>query len=98
MFKLINIRELLESENFLECTSKLLNELNDEDQTNSLLESSSCFPKNCKLEPENDFMKRCPKKTNKNLNTSAEVNFLIFYRKEFKVFLDVLTLAIDSHF
>jgi len=66
------------------------------------VKSAASFAEKCNVEPEKDFKKhhrfrRKPKKIDKNPETSAEINFFQFYRKEFKILLDVFTLTVNNH-
>lgn len=68
----------------------------------ALVLSAASFAKQCNVEPEKDFKKhhrlrRKPKKIDENPETAAEIDFYQFYRKEFKILLDVFTSTVNNH-
>lgn len=110
MFKVKNITEFLEAEKLniidamqlIESTVKSFQEINDEKKIDALVKSAASFAKNCNVDPEKDFNKHHrhrlkPKKIDENPETAAVIEFSQFYRKEFKILLDIFTSTVNKH-
>ncbi|KAF0713706.1 52 kDa repressor of the inhibitor of the protein kinase-like, partial [Aphis craccivora] len=108
--KLKNITEFLEAEKLniidamqlIESTVKSFQEINDEKKIDALVKSAASFAKNCNVDPEKDFNKHHrhrlkPKKIDENPETAAVIEFSQFYRKEFKILLDIFTSTVNKH-
>lgn len=109
MFKVKNLTENLEAEELniidalllIQSTSESFQQMNDDIQINDLIASSVSFARKWEISPENDFSKhhrtrRVPKKIDENPESATIFDFETFYRKEFKIVLQVFTSCIQE--
>ncbi|XP_050298067.1 uncharacterized protein LOC126740374 [Anthonomus grandis grandis] len=110
-YKMKIITEILEQDDLniidavnmisLTCTS-LRNIRNSEEDVNNLIESAIQFAVKLNVDPETDFRKHhrrrlVPKKIDTNRDSSVNIPYKQFYRKEFYLVLDTLIKFLDEN-
>ncbi|XP_054717345.1 zinc finger MYM-type protein 1-like [Uloborus diversus] len=110
LFKIKHLTESLEKAELnivdamqlIQGTMKSFEEINNDEEINSLIKSSLCFAKNLKTSPEDEYLKNhrlrhAPRKLDNNPETNTSFDLMTYYRKEFKVVLNVFTSCIQDN-